>query len=455
MTDQRDAVIVGGGLAGLTAGRGLLDHGLDAVVVEARDRVGGKTASEHTADGDVVELGGQWVGADQTRIRSLVEEFGIDTRPQYDNGAVVGRLGDERWVAESYDELLRSISDKAETELFAAFDEIERCVEQVPRETPQAAPAAERWDETTLQSWIDDWFDTPEATAAFERMIPGIYTAEPGELSFLFFCYYARTAGGFDMVAGLNHDSDSHAEVVVDVQSIAKSLGEELGEALRLNRPVRRIEQDDDGVTVRTPEQDYRADYAVVALPPTLAGRLSYDPPLPPGRDELSQRMPNGAVVKCLLGYEAPFWRAGGYSGFAEDNAGPAHYYFDDGEPDGETGRLVGFICGDAARQWASRDREARRAALTEQLVSLFEDERLAAPVNYLDRAWTGEMYSRGAYHGYPTPGTITACWEHIRQPVGRIHWAGAETATEWYGHMDGAVRSGERAAAEIRRRTE
>lgn len=455
MPNQHDAVIVGGGLAGLIAARALRDRGLDAVVVEARDRVGGKTASEHTAYGDVVELGGQWVGADQSRIRSLVEEFDIDTRPQYDGGALIGRLGDDRRVADSYDELLRSIADEAETELFAALDEIERCVEQLPREAPQEAPAAEQWDETTLQSWIDDWFDTPEAAATFERMIPGIYTADPGELSFLFFCYYARTAGGFDMVAGLNHDSDSHAEVVVDVQSIAESLGGELGEALHLNRPVRRIEQDDEGVTVRTPEQDYRADYAVVALPPSLAGRLSYDPPLPPGRDELSQRMPNGTVVKCLLRYETPFWRADGYSGFVEDDAGPAHYYFDDGDPDGETGRLVGFICGDAARQWASRGRDARREALTQQLVSLFEDERFAASVDYLDQAWTGEAYSRGAYHGYPTPGTITACWEHIREPVGRIHWAGAETATKWYGHMDGAVRSGERAATEIRRRTE
>lgn len=454
MTDQRDVVIVGGGLAGLTAARTLHDRGIDAVVVEARDRVGGKTASEHTAYGDVVELGGQWVGADQRRVRSLVEEFDIDTRPQYDDGAVVGRLDDDRHVADSYDELLRSISDEAETDLFAALDEIERCVEQVPRKAPQDAPAAEQWDELTLQSWIDDQFDTPEAAATFERMVPGIYTAEPGELSFLFFCYYARTTGGFDMVAGLNHDADSHAEVVVDVQSIAESLGAELGDALHLNRPVRRVEQDDDGVTVRTPEQDYCGEYAVVALPPSLAGGLSYDPPLPPGRDELNQRMPNGAVVKCLLRYETPFWRADGYSGFVEDDVGPAHYYFDDGEPDGETGRLVGFICGDAARKWASRGPSARRAALTEQLVSLFEDERFATPVDYLDQAWAGEVYSRGAYHGYPTPGTITACWEHIREPVGRIHWAGAETTTKWYGHMDGAVRSGERAVAEIRHRT-
>jgi len=400
-----------------------------------------------------VELGGQWVGADQNRVRSLLDEFDIDTRSQYDEGTVIGRIGDDRTVADSYDELLRSIPETAEAELFAALEEIERCVEQVPRDAPQEAPEAETWDDLTLQSWIEDRFETSEARATFERMIPGIYTADPGEISFLFFCYYARTAGGFDMVAGLNHESDSHADVVVDVQSIAESLAADLGDAVRLERPARRIEQDDDGVTVHTSDEAYRAEYVVVALPPNLAGRLTYDPPMPPGRDELTQRMPNGAVIKCLLRYETPFWREAGLSGFVEDDAGPAHYYFDDGVPDGETGRLVGFICGDQARVWAERGRDERLAALTDQLVSVVDDERFVTPADYIEQVWPGEEYSRGAYHGYPTPGTITACWEHLREPVGRIHWAGSETATKWYGHMDGAVRSGERAAAEIRER--
>jgi len=140
MTERHDVTVVGGGLAGLAAARALRDDGHDAVVLEARDRVGGKTASEHTTYGDVVELGGQWVGADQNRVRSLLDEFDIDTRSQYDEGTVIGRIGDDRTVADSYDELLRSIPETAEAELFAALEEIERCVEQVPRDAPQEAP---------------------------------------------------------------------------------------------------------------------------------------------------------------------------------------------------------------------------------------------------------------------------------------------------------------------------
>jgi monoamine oxidase len=445
-----DVAVVGGGLAGLSTARSLREAGLDPVVLEARDRVGGKTHSGRTDDGDVFEYGGQWVGADQERVLALIDDLGLDTRPQYDEGTLITRLDGERTVADDYEDALASIGDPGASELEAAFAEVERCVEQVPRENPQAAPNAEVWDTLTLKSWADDWFDSPAAQATFERMVPGIYTADPGEISFLFFCYYARTAGGFDMVAGLNEAADSHAEVVVEVQSIAQGLTGELGERVRYDSPVRRIEQDDTGVTLDTPAGTVDAEYAVVALPPSLAGRIDYAPVLPSARDELTQRMPNGAVVKCLLGYDEPFWREAGLSGFVEDDAGPADYFFDDGGPDGETGQLAGFICGDAARVWADRSELERREALTSQLVSVFEDERFGTPASYHDRAWANEPHSRGAYHGYPTPGTMTACWDAIREPVGRLHWAGAETATKWYGHMDGAIRSGERAAAEV-----
>lgn len=453
MTHDHDVVVVGGGLSGLSAARELRTAGFDAVVLEARDRVGGKTHSVHTDHNDVVEYGGQWVGADQERVLALVDEFGIETRPQYSDGALVTHVSGQRYVTNTYEDALGALPEESAAELAAAFEEIARCVEQVPRKAPQDAPRAREWDAMTLQSWADRWFDTDAAQATFERMIPGIYTADPADISFLFFCYYARTAGGFDMVAGLNEAQDSHEAVVVDVQSIARSLADELGDRVRRGSPVQRIVQDEAGVTVGTPTDSVTARYVVVALPPTLAGRLEYDPALPSARDELTQRMPNGAVVKCHLRYERPFWREAGFSGFVEDDRGPADYYFDDGHPEGETGRLVGFICGDAARQWAVESTSSRQDALTAQLASVFEDDRFETPTAYLDRAWATEPYSRGAYHGYPTPGTMTACWDTLRDPVGRIHWAGAETATRWYGHMDGAIRSGERAAAEVRNR--
>ncbi|WP_416838795.1 flavin monoamine oxidase family protein [Haloferax sp. DFSO52] len=450
MTTIHDVVVVGGGLAGLSAGRSLRNAGIDAVVVEARDRVGGKSYTAHTDYGDVVEYGGQWVGADQEHVLSLIDAFDIDTRPQYDDGAVVSRVAGQRYVEPTYMDALRALPGESGSELLAAFEEIARCIKQIPGARPQNAPHADEWDAMTLQTWIDQQFETPEAQAAFERMIPGIYTADPSDISFLFFCYYARTAGGFHMVAGLDEEEDSHTDVVVDVQSIAQSVADELGDAVHCGHPVTRIEQDDDSVRVQTPERTYTASYVVVAVPPTLAGRIDYEPALPAARDELMQRMPNGTVVKCHVRYVDPFWRDSGFSGLVEDDVGPVNYFFDDGHPDGETGRLVGFICGSNAREWADKSTDERRVAVIDQLVSLFDDDRFDTPIDYLDQSWPSDPYSRGAYHGYPTPGTMTACWDAIREPVGRIHWAGAETATRWYGHMDGAIRSGRRAADEI-----
>lgn len=449
-SNARDALVVGGGLAGLAAARTLADGDVDVAVFEARDRVGGKTHSSRTEYGDFVEFGGQWVGADQKRVLALIDEFDLDTRSQYEPGNVVFRVDGETYVEESYEAALRALPDESANELFDAFEDIERCCAQLPRDAPHTAPRAAEWDAMTLESWADQRFETSAARAAFDAIVPGIYTATPADISFLFFLYYARTAGGFDVVEGRSERLNSHESVVVEVQSIAKSLAAELGERVHLDSPVRSISQNDDGVRVTTDDGVYEANRAIVAVPPSLAGRIEYDPPLPARRDELTQRMPNGSVVKCLLRYETPFWRDDGFSGFAGDGEGVANYFFDDGDLAGTTGRVVGFICGSEAREWADRSEEARREALATQLVDLYDDDRFADPVAYVDTSWPTVEYSRGAYHGYPTPGTMVECWGAIRAPVGRIHWAGAETAIRWYGHMDGAIRSGERAASEL-----
>jgi monoamine oxidase len=455
MSADDDIVVVGGGIAGLAAARTLRDEGFDPVVLEARPRVGGKTESTETEYNDYVEYGGQWVGADQTRVRSLIDEFDLETRPQYYEGDIVRRVNGEQYVGETYDETLQALPDEAGTELFAAFEEIDRCTAQVPLEDPQNAPEAAAWDSMTLASWIDAWFDTADGQAAFEGMIPGIYTAEPADISFLFFLYYAKTAGGFSMLNGRSSDGDSHGEVLVNVQGLSAALAADLDDRVVCDQPVRRIEEDHGGVTVSTPDRTYGGRYAVVALPPTLAGRIEYDPGLPAARDELTQRFPNGNVLKIHLRYESPFWRDAGFSGLLEDDVGPANYYFDDGIPGGDTGRLVGFVCGERARVWADRPTDDLRAAATGQLRDLFEDDRFRNPIAFIDRSWSSEPLSRGGYHGYPTPGTMVACWDALREPVGRIHWAGAETARTWYGHMDGAIRSGDRVAEEIAARAE
>ena len=184
-------------------------------------------------------------------------------------------------------------------------------------------------------------------------------------------------------------------------------------------------------------------------MAPTLAGRLSYDPPLSGFRDQLTQRMPLGTVAKCMAIYPEPFWRADGLSGEGTSDVGPVRLTFDNSPPDGSPGVLLGFLEGRHARQLGRMPAEERRAAVVGCFTRLF-GPRAAQPDAYVERLWAEEEWSRGCYGCHLPTGAWTNYGPALREPIGPLHWAGAEIATVWNGYMDGAVRSGETAAAEV-----
>ncbi len=188
---------------------------------------------------------------------------------------------------------------------------------------------------------------------------------------------------------------------------------------------------------------------SIVAIPPALCGRIAYDPPLPGLRDQLTQRMPQGTVIKCMAVYDEPFWRTVGLSGQAASTSGPVKVVFDNSPPDGRPGVLLGFLEAREARRLGSRPAEERRRAVLDGFARFF-GQRAAEPERYIERSWAEEEWSRGCYGGYFPTGGWTDYGPALRRPVGRVHWAGAETATAWMGYMDGAVRSGEEAAREV-----
>ena len=191
------------------------------------------------------------------------------------------------------------------------------------------------------------------------------------------------------------------------------------------------------------------AQRAIIAIPPTLAGRLRYRPALPGYRDQLTQRIPMGTVIKVHCLYETPFWREKGLSGQVVSDGGIMRITFDNSPESGKPGVLLGFIEGDEGRIWGRRSLQERRAAVLTCLVRYF-GETAGQPYEYLEQNWADEEYTRGCYAGIMPPGVWTAYGEALRAPIGRLHWAGTETATVWNGYMDGAIRSGERAAAEV-----
>jgi monoamine oxidase len=284
--------------------------------------------------------------------------------------------------------------------------------------------------------------------AVLEISIEAVWGAEPADVSLLHILFYINSAGGFDALL----DTEGGAQqdrFVGGSQLVSIRLAEQLGDVVRLRTPVRRIEHGAAGATVDADGARVRARQVVVALPPTLAGRLVYDPPLPGLRDQLTQRMPQGTVIKTMAIYERPFWRDDGLSGQALSDAAPARITFDNSPPDGSPGVLLGFLEGRRARELGRLAPEERRRQVLAGHARLF-GQRAAEPERYIERAWADEEWTRGCYGCFFPPGGWTSYGEALRRPIGPIHWAGAETGTVWMGYMDGAVQSGERAAGEV-----
>jgi monoamine oxidase len=213
--------------------------------------------------------------------------------------------------------------------------------------------------------------------------------------------------------------------------------------------PVRAVDWGEEGATVRSDAGPWRADRVIVAAPPNLAGRIAYEPALPTARDQLTQQLPHGHVIKAMVAYDSPWWRDEGLSGQAASAEGPVGITFDNSVPGHGTGILVGFFEGNHGRYWGGRSPTARRQAFVDCLVRWF-GPKAATPTDYVERDWAAEPWTRGCYGAHFPTGVWTRYGSALREPVGPIHWAGTETATTWMGYLDGAVESGERAAAEI-----
>jgi monoamine oxidase len=442
---EADVVIVGAGLAGLTAARDVRAAGASALVLEARDRVGGRTLNEPIGDGKVVEVGGQWIGPGQDRIAALAREVGVATFPTHANGKNViefrGRL-------KRYSGTIPWIGPHVLADLGQARFKIDRLAKTVPLDAPWTAPNARRLDSQTFWSWMRRNVYTAGGRAMIELSIQAVWAAEPADMSLLHVLFYTHSAGGFDPLleteGGAQQDRFAGGAQLVSIR-LAERLG---ADAVRLNAPVRRIEHGAEGVTVHGDGVTARGRRAIVALPPTLTSRIAYDPPLPGHRDQLTQRMPQGSVIKCMAIYDEPFWRADGLSGMATSDRGPAKIVFDNSPPDGSPGVLLGFLEGERARTFGRLPAAERQRAVLDGIARIF-GPRASKPERFIERSWAEEEWTRGCYGCYMTPGGWTNFGDALRAPIGPIHWAGAETSPVWNGYMDGAVRSGERAARE------
>jgi monoamine oxidase len=442
---EADVIVVGAGLAGLTAARQLVAAGRSVLVLEARDRVGGRTVNASIGAGKVTEMGGQWVGPTQERLLALAGELGIETFPTHHEGHNLLDLGGK---VRRYKGTIPRLAPHVLLGIQRARRRLRRAAAQVPADAPWRAPKAAELDSVTLASWIRKATWTKRARGLLEIATGTVMGTGTAELSALWMLSYVSSAGSFDALIDVEGGAQQD-RFVGGSQRISERLSEELGDVIALSAPVRRVAQDGAGLDVEADGLRARAHRAIVAVPPPLAARISFVPSLGGRRDQLTQRMAHGALTKCAAVYPEPFWREQGLSGQAVSDRGPVSTTFDNSPPEGSPGVLLGFIAGAQAIRHARRSEADRRRLVLECFEGLFGPDAVQ-PGIYLETAWAEEEWSRGGPVCSFTPGSLVPYGEALRQPAGRIHWAGAETATVWCGYMEGAVRSGERAAEEV-----
>jgi monoamine oxidase len=445
-THEADVVVVGAGLAGLAAARRLKARGASVVVVEARERVGGRVLNHDIGDGKVVEVGGQWIGPTQDRLAALAVELGVETFPTHGKGQNLIEYGG---TLRRYQGTIPRINPVVLLDVERAQRRLNRLARSVPLAAPWEAPGAAKLDGQTVATWMRRNLATKPGRMLLELGIEAVWAAQPEDMSLLHALFYIHSAGSLDLL----FDTEGGAQqdrFVGGSQLVPIRMAEELGEQrLVLGAPVRRIDHSGEGVTVHADGNVIRGRRAILALAPALAVRIAYDPPLPGYRDQLTQRMPLGTVAKCMAIYDEPFWRAEGLSGQGASDRGPVRLTFDNSPPDGSPGVLLGFLEGRRARELGWLPEEERRTAVIDCFTRMF-GPRARAPDAYVERLWAEEEWTRGCYGCLMPTGAWTNYGPALHPPIGPLHWAGAEYAHVWNGYMDGAVRSGEAAAAEV-----
>lgn len=441
-----DTCVVGAGFAGLTAALRLKRAGRTVALLEARDRVGGRTFTVDGPDGAWIDRGGAWIGPGQTAIYGLMAEFGVPSYKQYVDGKAMMVVDGKQYRYEGTIPL--TMSPWAAANMGAVFLELGRLSKSIPLQAPWEAKNAEKLDQTTLAGWLHSHTLSKPAHALLEAALAGLYTSAASEVSMLFVLYQMASGGGPGFLLGVK-DAAQDSRPVGGMGAIYRPIAAELEDSLHLNHPVQQIVQDNDGVTVSGDQGSVRARQVIVAVPIAIASQIRYEPMLPMDRSFLHQRMPSGAVVKINIVYDEPFWRDDGLTGqsFAPDS--PATLTIDASTDQPQPGVLCVITEGPAARKLTKMSEAERREVVLSAVVERFGD-KAASPIEYLAQDWSVEKYSCGGMLSHAPPGVLTEFGRALREPCGRIHWAGTESSAVMYGWVDGAIRSGERAAAEV-----
>jgi monoamine oxidase len=454
-TRHVDVVIVGAGLAGLTAARQLVAKKKKVVVIEADHRVGGRVLNIDIGGGKITEGGAEFIGETQDHIAKLASDVGLKTFKTYNTGNNLYVRNGTKLPYMSTGPLGPVPPDPtggADAE--QALTRLDQMASQINLDKPWESPNAADWDGQTFETWKQANVKTPNGQFLLDVACTSVFSVEPRDVSLLFVLFYIAAAGNESTPGTLERlvttaPGAQSDRIVGGTQLIPIRVAAKLGKRVVLGSPVRKITQKKDRVIVDSDKLTAVGQRVIVAIPPPLAGRLQYSPALPALRDQLTQRMPQGSVMKVIAIYDKPFWRDAQWTGQVVSDVGPAKVTFDNTPPEGTPGALMAFIEASDARQLDAVSKDELKSKVIDNFATFFGDAA-RHPTAFYEKRWDNDVWHRGCPVCVPGPGVLLDFGTAIRQPVGRIHWAGTETSTYWNGYMDGAVRSGERASAEV-----
>lgn len=442
---QYDVVVIGAGYAGLAAGLALQKAGKNILLLEARNRCGGRILTEYFSEQDYTDLGGQWIGPGHERMYQLAAEFGIETFHTYDSGKSSLLLNGK---LKHYKGIIPPLPLFALLGLDRALSKINKLAKTIDVEKTYLSANAAKWDAMSLQDWMNMQIKNETARKMFAVATEAVFATDAANISFLHALFYIKSNTNFDFLMNVNKGAQQD-RIKGGAQRICIKMAEKLGDAIQYEKVVTQIHQDEHNVTISGQGFSYTATHCIVAVPPAVSTEINYKPAVPETQWQLMKASFMGTVVKCYAVYPSPFWRKQFKNGLVAAPDELTSVVFDNSPFNGSKGILMGFSLAEKAKQLMQHDQATRKEIVKAGFVKMFGAE--AANIEYYtDKSFTEEPFTKGCYAGMFPPRILTQLQTSLATPFHRIHWAGTETSIQFNGYMEGAVRSGERAAREI-----
>ncbi|UVC08732.1 FAD-dependent oxidoreductase [Rhizobium sp. TH2] len=414
---RHDVIVIGAGFSGLSAATELMAIGLDVILLEARDRVGGRVESKLLADGARIDTGGQFLCRDMVELNALARAHGKAVSWAYSEG----------------DEVFQPpIPPARGYEIWEGVEALrEHIIRLDPKDPALAGLTVSQW--IARQAGLD-----PDVAAAFLRLVEGLWCRSPDEVSFT---WLASTDTRIT-----NEYSEMESFLGSTMHALAEDVAATLGARLHLSSPVTSIAHGPDGATVYTGDTTYEARRVIISVPPVMASRITYDPPLPATITDAFAAWGTGHVIKLFIRYATPFWRARGLSGTVMWSA-PQGLYACDASREGVSG-LVMFIGGSFAKSWRGRPEAELKTFIRTQLVTALGEE--AGNITELSiRDWTDDTWSGGAYSDNVIDPNAADPEAPLRLGTGPLRFASSELSPSYPGYIEGAIVMGRFAARE------